>query len=321
MILSNNLILLAAYLVVAAGVTFLSIKAADYVDWIDKKTSLSGAFIGGIMLSAVTSLPELFTSLSSTLMLDQPGLCIGNILGSDLFNIMVIALLILVFYKGFSQAHIADSHRVVLVMVLVSYLAIALNMWGILTFEVLTISVTSVLIIAGYIISVRHLSDENGAADESEDDVPLTLKQIIIRFVIVSIGIIALSILISYVTDAISDRFSLGKGIAGALFMGVATSLPEVASSIALFRKKNYDIAVGNIIGSNIFNLAILGVVDIIYVGGSVYDFTDPKTVNLMYTGIVSTVLMYLALKVKNKAVRVLSLVGIVASYVLFLYL
>ena len=70
------------YAIIAAAVTFLSVKAADYVDLIDKKTSLSGAFIGGILLSAVTSLPELFTSLSSTLLLDEPGLCLGNILGS-----------------------------------------------------------------------------------------------------------------------------------------------------------------------------------------------------------------------------------------------
>ena len=78
------------YAIIAAGVTFLSVKAADYVDLIDKKTSLSGAFIGGIMLSAVTSLPELFTSLSSTLLLDEPGLCIGNILGSNIMNVLVI---------------------------------------------------------------------------------------------------------------------------------------------------------------------------------------------------------------------------------------
>ena len=87
------------YLCVAAGLTFLAIKAADYVDLIDKKTSLSGAFIGGVMLSAVTSLPEMFTSISSTLMLKQPGLCMGNILGSDLFNLLILAVLALVFFR------------------------------------------------------------------------------------------------------------------------------------------------------------------------------------------------------------------------------
>ena len=67
----------AAYLVVAVAVVLLSIKASEYVDLLDKRQSFSGAFIGGVMLSAVTSLPELFTSLSSTVFLDKPGLCMG----------------------------------------------------------------------------------------------------------------------------------------------------------------------------------------------------------------------------------------------------
>ena len=92
------------YALVAAAVTMLSIKAADYVELIDKKTSLSGAFIGGILLSAVTSLPELFTSLSSTLLLDEPGLCIGNILGSNLFNLTALAVMIVIFSRTFARA-------------------------------------------------------------------------------------------------------------------------------------------------------------------------------------------------------------------------
>ena len=307
------------YLFVAAGVTWLSIKAADYVDWIDKKPSLSGAFIGGILLSAVTSLPELFTSISSTLWLHQPGLCMGNILGSDLFNLMILAVLILVFFQGFSKAAIAGSHNMVLVTILGGYLAIALNMVGLLKFDILTISITSIAILVCYGISFRFLSGEDGEVDEGADNIPLSLNAIILRFVFVSIGIIALSILISYITDNISDRLHLGKGIAGALFMGIATSLPEVSSSIALFKKKNYDIAVGNIIGSNIFNLAIVSLVDILYVGGGVYDFSDPKTVNLLLSGIVATALFLVTLKCKNKALRLVSLVGIVGCYVCFL--
>ena len=109
------------YALVAAAVTMLSIKAADYVELIDKKTSLSGAFIGGILLSAVTSLPELFTSLSSTLLLDEPGLCIGNILGSNLFNLTALAVMIVCFSRTFARADIAHSHQNVLWLLLLAY--------------------------------------------------------------------------------------------------------------------------------------------------------------------------------------------------------
>lgn len=309
----------AAYLLVAAAVTFLSIKAADYVDWIDKKTSLSGAFIGGIMLSAVTSLPELFTSISSTLLLNEPGLCIGNILGSDLFNLLVLAVLVIVYSRSFSQASTASGHQIVLLTVIAGYTAIVLNMLGILNFDLFTVNITSILLMICYIISVKFLSGEESSSSDDGDDIPLTLSQILFRFVLVSIGIVVLSILISKTTDIISDRLNLGKGLAGALFMGIATSLPELSSTISLFRKKNYDIAVGNIVGSNIFNLIILSVCDVLYTGTGLYDFSDPKTANLLIFGFIAMPLAFVTLRLKNRAVKVIASVGIVACYFAFL--
>lgn len=61
-------------LILAVLVVYLSVRLSYYVDCLDKKTNLSGAFIGGVMLAAVTSLPELFTSLTAVLALDQPDL-------------------------------------------------------------------------------------------------------------------------------------------------------------------------------------------------------------------------------------------------------
>ena len=309
----------AAYLLVAAAVTFLSIKAADYVDWIDKKTSLSGAFIGGIMLSAVTSLPELFTSISSTLLLNEPGLCIGNILGSDLFNLLVLAVLVIVYSRSFSQASTASGHQIVLLTVIAGYAAIVLNMLGILNFDLFTVNITSILLMICYIVSVKFLSGEESDSADDGDDIPLTLSQILFRFVLVSIGIVVLSILISQTTDIISDRLNLGKGLAGALFMGIATSLPELSSTISLFRKKSYDIAVGNIVGSNIFNMIILSVCDVLYTGTGLYDFSDPKTANLLIFGAIAMPLALITLRLKNRAVKVIASAGIVACYFAFL--
>lgn len=309
----------AAYLLVAAAVTFLSVKAADYVDWIDKKTSLSGAFIGGIMLSAVTSLPELFTSISSTLLLHEPGLCIGNILGSDLFNLLVLAVLVIIYSRSFSQAHTAAGHQIVLLTVIAGYAAIVLNMFGILNFDLFTVNITSILLMICYIISVKFLSGEESSSSDDGDDIPLTLSQILFRFVLVSVGIVVLSILISKTTDIISDRLNLGKGLAGALFMGIATSLPELSSTISLFRKKNYDIAVGNIVGSNIFNLIILSVCDILYTGTGLYDFSDPKTANLLIFGAIAMPLALITLRFRNRMVQVISSIGVVTCYFAFL--
>lgn len=306
------------YLLVAAGVVLFSVKASDYVDLLDKKTSLSGAFIGGIMLSAVTSLPELFTSISSTVLIHQPGLCLGNILGSDLFNMAMLSFFLLIFARTFREGRLSASHRMVTVFVFVCYLVMILNWLGILRIQFLSISLSSVIIVVMYILSIRYMSAEDSEDSDEEDTSPLTVSQIAVRFVLVSIGIVVLSIAITYITDAISIRLHLGQGMAGALFLGIATSLPEASSTVALLRMKNVDIAFGNIVGSNIFNFIIMAVVDILY-RGSVYDFSDPQTVVLMLCGAAALPLMWIMMKFRNKATQVICPLGIIACYLAFL--
>lgn len=306
------------YLLVAAGVVLFSVKASDYVDLLDKKTSLSGAFIGGIMLSAVTSLPELFTSISSTVLIHQPGLCLGNILGSDLFNMAMLSFFLLIFARTFCEGRLSASHRMVTVFVFVCYLVMILNWLGILRIQFLSISLSSIIIVVMYILSIRYMSAEDGEDSDEEDTSPLTVPQIAVRFVLVSIGIVVLSIAITYITDAISIRLHLGQGMAGALFLGIATSLPEASSTVALLRMKNVDIAFGNIVGSNIFNFIIMAVVDILY-RGSVYDFSDPQTVLLMLCGAAALPLMWIMMKFRNKATQIICPLGILACYLTFL--
>ena len=308
-----------AYLIVAAGVVWFSVKASDYVDLLDKKTNLSGAFIGGIILSAVTSLPELFTSISATVLIGEPGLCLGNILGSDLFNMAMLSFFLLLFTRTFAKASLSASHRVVTLFVLACYVLLILDWLDILNVNILSVSLTSVCIVILYVLSVRYMSAEDGTGDDTEEDTsPLTVKQVAVRFVAVSIGIVALSIIITYITDAISIRLNLGQGMAGALFLGIATSLPEAASTVTLLRMGNVDIAFGNIVGSNIFNFIIMAVVDILY-HGSVYDFSDPQTVVLMLCGAAALPVMWLMMKFRNKWTKIACPVWILACYVVFL--
>ena len=308
-----------AYLIVAAGVVWFSVKASAYVDLLDQKTSLSGAFIGGIMLSAVTSLPELFTSISATVLIGEPGLCLGNILGSDLFNMAMLACFLRMFTRTFGKASLSASHRVVTLFVFACYVLLILDWLDILNIHILSVSLTSVCIVILYVLSVRYMSAEDGTEEEEEADTsPLTVKQDAIRFVAVSIGIVALSIIITYITDAISIRLNLGQGMAGALFLGIATSLPEAASTVTLLRMGNVDIAFGNIVGSNIFNFIIMAVVDILY-HGSVYDFSDPQTVVLMLCGAAALPVMWLMMKFRNKWTKIACPIWILACYVVFL--
>ncbi len=321
--MDNLYFLIIAYALTAVAVVLLSNKASVYVDLIDKKTHLSGAFIGGVMLSAITSLPELFTSLSSTLGLGEAGLSMGNILGSNLFNLLILAVLIILFFKDYSKNRIARGHFAVSVFVVLIYGAMLLNYLNIFNLEVITVNLTSIVIIALYIFGIRFLSGENTGGDEEVEDTSgsdLTIKQIIPRFILVAVGIVAISIVITFVTDELSEQLNLGKGLAGALFLGIATSLPELASTVSLFRLKNYNIAIGNILGSNLFNFTILSLTDIFYVGKGLFDFSDPKTVNLLIFGSIASVIAVLLMKVKKGVlIPIACSAAIIACYTAFL--
>lgn len=298
---------------------------------IDRSTRLSGAFLGGVLLSAITSLPELFTSISATVLIDNPSLCIGNILGSNLFNFGMLAVVILFFLSSFSRASLAVSHRYVMLFLMMMYLATALN-WKVMGDDNIIfggenpwfyVSITSVIVLVLYTLSVRFLAGDNGSGDEEvgDDEVALSLRAIVVRFVLASIGIIVASIILTYVTDDIATELNLGSGLAGALFLGVATSLPEVTSTISLFRMRNFDIAFGNIAGSNVFNFFVLAIADILYSGGSVYHFDDEKVIYLTVFGMASSALIYLIIRVRSAWMKALLAIGTVACYLAFLML
>lgn len=319
------------YIITVTAVVWFSILASRYIDMIDRSTKLSGAFLGGVLLSAITSLPELFTSISATILIDSPSLCIGNILGSNLFNFGMLAVVILFYIKEFSSASLSSSHNKVMVLLFMMYCAVAAN-WQFMSDDNIIIgsndklwlfvSVTSLILFALYVLSVRYLASDNGeCADEEGEEVKLSLRAIVVRFVAASIGIIVASIILTYITDDIAERLHLGSGLAGALFLGVATSLPEVTSTISLFRMRNFDIAFGNIAGSNVFNYVVLALADVLYAGGSVYHFGDEKVVNLTIFGLLSAAGVFVMLKSRSWWMKAIMALGTIACYFAFLLL
>ena len=96
-------------LVVMVGLSFF---LGDLVDKLDKKTKISGAFIGGVLLAAVTSLPELFTALPSIFLVNEPEYVVGDLLGSIVFDMVCLLLETLIFVKNFRNAKLQKFHLV-----------------------------------------------------------------------------------------------------------------------------------------------------------------------------------------------------------------
>lgn len=267
------------YLVLAIAIIFLSYKLGDYVDNLDKKTKISGALIGGILLAAVTSLPELFTSLSAVIFLGKTDMVIGNILGSNLFNFMVLGFSIVMFVRKFKSTKLEKSHIYSLLILmgmtltcLYAFLAPD-NIQPVLG----PINLLSLVIAGLYTLNV-FVQPKEGESDEDEkkSECNLTVKQILVRFTICAVLLVATSVLITYVTDAIALKADLSSNIAGSLFLAIATSLPEVVSTITLCKRGNFNAGYGNIIGSGIFNFLILSISEFCSWGNSVFDNPSP---------------------------------------------
>ena len=313
-------LLILEYLTVVSLVVFCSIKASKYIDMLDKTTKLSGAFLGGVLLSAITSLPELFTSISATLLIEKPALCLSNILGSNIFNMAVLALLLMAAIKHFSKRKASKGNRLVTLFIILIYTAMLLNMFNILDRDIATVNITSLAIVALYIFGVRYLAkEESEACDEETVDITLSTRQIAIRFTIASAALVALSIVLTYITDDIATEFNIGTGLAGAIFLGVATSLPEVSSTIALVRLRNYNIAIGNIVGSNLYNFFVLFVADLLCASSSIYTFSDQRLVALLEFGLFASVALLTLLQVRKKGVRVIAAIAVIVCYLMSL--
>lgn len=259
---------LLLYFALAAIVVFLSIKLSNYVDLLDKKTKLSGALLGGILLAAVTSLPELFTSLTGTIGLGNNQLVLGNIMGSDFFDIIIFGVVYLLFFKKFTEGKVGKQHyySIVFTLIMVAVVTVAAFIFDKQGWLLDKFNPMSILIILIYVIYVWKTPKTEEKEEKEPDTTKLTVKQIWILFIICSILLIAASIFVTLVTGKViseDEGFGFGSTFGGSLFLGVATSLPEVTATIALCKKKNFDAAYGDIFGSCVFNLIILAIADI----------------------------------------------------------
>lgn len=253
------------YIVDLAAMIALSFLLGNLVDMLDKKTKISGAFIGGVMLAAVTSLPELFTALSSIFLVNEPEYVVGDILGSIIFDLVCLALETFIFVKNFKDAKLQKFHLVNGAACLIMYGLAAYAFFAPQSAQVMLgdINLMSIFIFVLYILTLIFQPKEEDKDDDAKEEVKWSLKKIVVLFVASSLALIGTSIALTYLTKMIQTALpALSGSVAGALLLGIGTSVPEIVSTAQLFRKKNYDAGFGNMIGSCTFDFAIFALSD-----------------------------------------------------------
>lgn len=294
------------YFLLAALVTVLAaIKLSTYADIISNKTAIGGMLIGSMLLAGATSLPEITTSYTS-IILESPDLAVGNVLGSNLFNLLILAFLDLYFRKDQFFEKVWIEHRYTTILGIVLSFIVLFSLRLNLMYIVLGVGIDTIFILFAYIIGMILLSKvKQTPKNETEKNVNLqdqtiTVRNALFRFTVLAIVITASGTFLTITGDEIAIVTGLGASFVGSFLIALSTSLPEAVACFVACRIRNFNLAIGSILGSNLFNILILCGTDIFYRSGPL--FVAVEQVHKLTTSIVIVLYLityYLFIRVK----------------------
>lgn len=282
------------FLISAAIVVFSATKLTEYGDTIAVRTKLGGMFVGTLLMAGATSLPELLATINS-LQQNLPNLAIGNILGSSMFNMLLLAFVDLLAGQVRVLRQVAMRHAFTASMAVMLTLIALFSMITGIDVHIGWVSLDSLLIIAIYIITIRMLqSNASGAGavatEEEMGQVP-SLRRALIGFALACGALVVAMPWLVRTSAQIAEITGLTTGFIGTTLVSVTTSLPEITTLIVAVRLGAYDLAVGNLFGSNVFNIFALGLADVFYTQGRFLHSVDPAFAVIGLLGCILTCL------------------------------
>lgn len=327
------------FIVCAVIIFFSGKRVAKYGDIIAEKTGLGGLWIGVVLVAVATSLPEIFTGVGSIVFLDAPDLTVGNLFGANTYNLLNIALLDFL-HKGspllgavsIGQLLTAGLSLIPLTIAAVGiFLSTRLPQVGIAN-----ISIYSILIFATYLVSVRVIfkfedrqrkivteMDREAALISKYDHI--TIKKAYILYGFFALLIVGAGIWLAYLGDELAQLLGLGQNFVGSLFLGFATTLPEITVSAAALRLGAKEMAIANMLGSNLFNTVIIFINDVFYRKGPIFGALSQNHIFTAFVVIFMTVIVISGLILKPEKKTRLGLsayaLGLIAVFIVGAYL
>ena len=263
-------------------------KLSKYGDAIAEKTGMGRIWVGVVLLATITSLPELATGISSVALVGKPDLTLGDLFGSNLINLVVIAIIDVFYtrgpvlhYLGTGMVLAAISSTLLIAVAATSiYVAQTVAPLGIFGY----IGVYSPVLLCLYLLVqymlFRFQRGQQGQPSNS-GSVPANYDSISLRKVSTFFGLAALAtigagIWLGFIGNELSEVTGLKASFVGTIFLALCTSAPEVVVSISALRLGALEMAVGNVIGSNLFNMGVIIFVDdLFYTTGPILSYTS----------------------------------------------
>ncbi len=274
-----------SFLAVALVIVLAGMRLARYGDVLGEKTGLGRSWIGVVLLAATTSLPELFTGFGATALSPLPNIAIGDVLGSCMFNLLILSFMDAIQPEPISaRAHQGHVLSIGFGLLLLGIAGLGLLAGGRAP-AVGWVGLPSLGLIVVYLVAMRlvfsherhrRARETQEVADELQY-ADLTLRSTVVRYAAAAVVVVGAALMLPGLGEDLARQTGLSRTFVGSLFIAITTSLPEVVVSLAAVRIGAIDLAVGNVLGSNLFNLMILGLDDVFYRQGPLLADADPS--------------------------------------------
>ena len=299
-----------AYFMVLIGFLML-IKGADYfvegASSIAKRFHIPEMIIGLTIVAMGTSLPELSVSFISALN-GQSDMSIANAIGSNIFNVLMI-LGVSAFIKTLpiKQSSIKD----IIILISATTLLLMLSYFGLSL-----VWFDGLIMLCLFAYFIRKMIKESKDNNDNENSIPLSIIRTIVYIVCGAIGIIYGGNLVVNGASTIAQAFGMSDNLIGLTVVALGTSLPEFVTSVMATKKGKLDIAIGNVIGSNIFNiLFVLGLSSLF----NVLTVSVITLIDIFFSLFITSILLYVVCKFKkiNKLNGIIFII-LYISYMIF---
>jgi len=266
---------------------------SKYGDIIAEKTGISKLWMGATLLAIITSIPELAAGISAVTIIKLPDLAVADMIGSCLINLFAIAILDIIYnlkghgpiLKHASTGHILTGALSIMLLSITSagiFFSLKLSPFSFLGIGIFTIILAFIYIFGAHLLFRFEHKDQDSFINkkvkklEKKEYKSHTITSAFIKFVFYALVTAAAASWLPSIAEKIALIHQLSNTFVGSIFMAIVTSLPEFTVAISAIALGSIDMGIGNLLGSNVFNIAAIFIFDIFYRKGPILAAVSP---------------------------------------------
>lgn len=312
----------------AVTIGFGGVWLSRYGNVIAERTGMGGTWVGLVLLATVTSLPELVTGISAVTIANSPNIAVGNALGACVFNLAIVSVLDWLHREEslFDRADIGHLLSAAFGIMLLGFVAFNLVLaggpgaWsighvGLYTPVIITFYAVSMWVVFSY----QRRAMAKLTQESAQEHGGVTLRQAALRYAAAAALVLVAGTALPFAGKALALAYGWNTSFVGTLLVALATSLPELVVTVSALRLGAIDMAIANLLGSNLFDVLIIAIDDLFYRQGPILSHVSPVHAASTLSAIVMTGAFIAGLVFRPKS-RLFGTVGWASLFLLVVY-